>query len=269
MTTATREQILREMGLGPVWKLRIPVTPDAVDSVSQPHSATNQVNGEVEIADRVRLAGPASAREAALPEVSAASLPTEWEPFARVVASCKQCALCERRKQAVVGVGDSHADWLFVGEGPGADEDEIGEPFVGQAGKLLDNMLAAIQLRRGTDVYIANAVKCRPPGNRTPSEDELMACRPYLLKQIEMIKPRLIVALGGSAAKTLLQQTDVKVGELRGQILDAQGIPLVVTYHPSYLLRSPMEKAKAWEDLCFMRRTMRSLKEQTSIRPDS
>jgi DNA polymerase len=169
----------------------------------------------------------------------------------------------------VVGVGDSHADWLFVGEGPGADEDEIGEPFVGQAGKLLDNMLAAIQLRRGTDVYIANAVKCRPPGNRTPSEDELMACRPYLLKQIEMIKPRLIVALGGSAAKTLLQQTDVKVGELRGQILDAQGIPLVVTYHPSYLLRSPMEKAKAWEDLCFMRRTMRSLKEQTSIRPDS
>ena len=118
MTTATREQILREMGLGPVWKLRIPVTPDAVDSVSQPHSATNQVNGEVEIADRVRLAGPASAREAALPEVSAASLPTEWEPFARVVASCKQCALCERRKQAVVG-GEQRAEQR-VGGGLGA-----------------------------------------------------------------------------------------------------------------------------------------------------
>ena len=193
----------------------------------------------------------------------------DWAALRGAVAGCQACKLCEGRTKTVFGVGDERADWLIVGEAPGEHEDLQGEPFVGQAGKLLDNMLKALGLDRQHKVFIANVLKCRPPGNRTPSEDELMACRPYLLKQIEMIKPRLIVALGGSAAKTLLQQTDVKVGELRGQIFDAQGIPLVVTYHPSYLLRSPMEKAKAWEDLCFMRRTMRSLKEQTSIRPDS
>lgn len=192
----------------------------------------------------------------------AANLPSSelWNELALDVSQCRLCKLCEQRKQAVLGIGDLHADWLFVGEGPGADEDMQGEPFVGQAGKLLDSMLAAIQLKRGADVYIANAVKCRPPGNRTPTDEEMSSCRPYLLKQLALIKPRLIVALGGVAAKTLLQTEEVKVGALRGKLLESQGIPLIVTYHPSYLLRSPMEKAKAWEDLCFMRRTMRELK---------
>ena len=194
---------------------------------------------------------------------AAANLPSSelWNELALDVSQCRLCKLCEQRKQAVLGIGDVHADWLFVGEGPGADEDMQGEPFVGQAGKLLDSMLAAIQLKRGADVYIANAVKCRPPGNRTPTDEEMSSCRPYLSKQLALIKPRLIVALGSTAAKTLLQTAEVKVGALRGKLLESQGIPLIVTYHPSYLLRSPMEKAKAWEDLCFMRRTMRELKQ--------
>lgn len=231
MTQLTREQTLLEMGLGPLWKLRQLHRAPTLETRSDPAA-----------------------------KISVSPAPTDdWVRLREDVANCRQCSLCEQRKQAVLGVGDTSADWLFVGEGPGADEDQLGEPFVGVAGKLLDNMLAAIQLKRGHGVYIANAVKCRPPGNRTPTEDELAACRPFLLKQIELIKPRLIVALGSSAAKTLLQQPEVKVGALRGQLLAAEGVPLIVTYHPSYLLRSPMEKAKAWEDLCFMRRTMRSL----------
>jgi DNA polymerase len=169
--------------------------------------------------------------------------------------------LCQGRKQAVLGVGDVNADWLFVGEGPGAEEDERGEPFVGQAGKLLDAMLAAIDLKRGEDVYIGNAVKCRPPGNRTPEAEEAAACWPYLERQIELLQPKLIVALGRPAAQTLLQ-AEVKVGESRGKLFDFRGIPLIVTYHPAYLLRNLPDKAKAWEDLCFMRRTMRGLKAQ-------
>ena len=137
-----------------------------------------------------------------------------WEELAASVAACRQCRLCAARKQAVLGVGDRNADWLFVGEGPGAEEDARGAPFVGQAGKLLDNMLAAIGLKRGADVYIANAVKCRPPENRTPAPEEIAACSPYLVRQIELIRPKLIVALGRPAAQTLLQ-TDVRIGAAR------------------------------------------------------
>jgi uracil-DNA glycosylase family 4 len=182
-----------------------------------------------------------------------------WEELAASVAACRQCRLCAARKQAVLGVGDRNADWLFVGEGPGAEEDARGEPFVGQAGKLLDNMLAAIGLKRGADVYIANAVKCRPPENRTPAPEEVAACNPYLVRQIELIRPKLIVALGRPAAQTLLQ-TDVRIGAARGRLHDYRGIPLVVSYHPAYLLRSPQDKARAWEDLCLMRRTMQERK---------
>jgi DNA polymerase len=150
------------------------------------------------------------------------------------------------------------ADWLFVGEGPGADEDECGEPFVGKAGKLLDAMLAAIDLQRGHGVYIANAVKCRPPDNRTPEADETAACWPFLARQIELIQPWLIVTLGKPAAQTLLQQ-EVKIADARGKVHDFAGIPLIVTYHPAYLLRNLPDKSKAWEDLCFMRKTMKEL----------
>jgi DNA polymerase len=172
--------------------------------------------------------------------------------------------LCAERKQAVPGVGDENASWLFIGEGPGAEEDARGEPFVGQAGRLLDAMLAAIDLKRGEDVYIANAVKCRPPGNRTPENDEVAACFPYLKRQIELIQPKLIVLLGRVAVTSVLGQ-DGSLSSLRGKALSYRvgdrEIPVVVTYHPAYLLRNLPDKAKAWEDLCRSRALMRSLKQ--------
>ena len=152
-------------------------------------------------------------------------------------------------------MGNESAPWLFVGEGPGADEDEQGEPFVGQAGKLLDNMLAAIGIRRGREAYIANVVKCRPPGNRTPTLEEAAACAPYLDRQIALIRPRLIVALGKTATTRLLN-TEASLASLRGKVHRYRDIPLVVTYHPAYLLRSLPEKAKAWEDLLLARRAL-------------
>jgi uracil-DNA glycosylase len=178
-----------------------------------------------------------------------------WSELREAVRTCSACGLCKQRKQAVFGVGAEAGPWLFIGEGPGADEDEIGEPFVGQAGKLLDAMLAAIGISRGRDAYIANVVKCRPPGNRTPTLEEAGACAAFLDRQIELIGPRLIVALGKTAASRLLQ-TEASLGSLRGRVHEYRGTPLVVTYHPAYLLRSLPEKAKAWEDLLFARRTL-------------
>jgi DNA polymerase len=182
-----------------------------------------------------------------------------WDELRQAVADCTACDLCQARKQAVLGVGDVEADWLFVGEGPGAEEDERGEPFVGQSGKLLDAMLAAIDLKRGKNVYIANSVKCRPPDNRTPDPAETAACWPFLARQIELIRPKLIVTLGKPSAQTLLQQ-EVTISKARGLVHDFAGIPLIVTYHPAYLLRNLPDKAKAWEDLCFMRKTMAGLR---------
>jgi len=173
----------------------------------------------------------------------------DWEPLRERVLTCTQCALHKGRTQAVFGVGNRQAQWLIIGEAPGADEDRQGEPFVGRAGKLLNNMLLAVGLKR-EEVYIANIVKCRPPNNRDPQPEEAQSCEPYLQRQIELIKPKLILALGRIAAQNLLKSTEA-VGVLRGKPLrygDA-GIPLVVTYHPAYLLRSPREKRKAWHDL--------------------
>jgi uracil-DNA glycosylase family 4 len=181
-----------------------------------------------------------------------------WPEVKARVASCVDCRLHEKRTKTVFGVGDENADWLFVGEGPGAEEDAKGEPFVGQAGRLLDNMLPAIGLRRGANVYIANAVKCRPPGNRNPEPGEALACEPYLHRQIELIRPKLIIALGKVAAQNLLA-TDASIASLRGRVHRYRGIPLIVTYHPAYLLRSLPEKAKAWEDLCFAVKIMKDL----------
>jgi uracil-DNA glycosylase family 4 len=182
----------------------------------------------------------------------------DWSELKGCVAACTECALHARRNKTVFGVGDENADWLFVGEGPGADEDAQGEPFVGQAGKLLDSMLAAIQLQRGSNVYIANVVKCRPPNNRNPQPEEALACEPFLHRQIELIKPRLIVALGKVAAVNLLAR-EASVASLRNKIHQYRGIPLIVTYHPAYLLRSLQEKARAWEDLCFAVDTLQAL----------
>lgn len=182
----------------------------------------------------------------------------DWEQLHNVVAECVACPLAQTRKKTVFGVGDQAASWLFIGEGPGAKEDEAGEPFVGPAGKLLDNLLQAIQLDRHHDVYIANIVKCRPPNNRNPQAIEAEKCRPYLLRQIELIQPRLIIALGKVAAENLLGTHD-SLASLRGSVHDFSGIPLIVTYHPAYLLRSLTDKAKAWEDLCFARAFMQEV----------
>jgi uracil-DNA glycosylase len=176
-----------------------------------------------------------------------------WPELIAEIAGCTACRLCEKRKQAVPGVGAPDAPWLFVGEGPGADEDEAGEPFVGQAGKLLDAMLAAAGLLRGREVYIANVVKCRPPGNRTPGADEAAACAAFLDRQIDLIRPKIIVALGKTAV-TRLTGRDSSMASLRQQVFDYRGVPVVATYHPAYLLRNLPDKLKAWEDLLFARK---------------
>lgn len=219
---------------------------------------------ELELLDVARLygfesPGPATAvvpAETGIPSGDAgpASRAT-WAELRVLVSECRACGLCRQRKQAVFGVGAETGPWLFVGEGPGAEEDAQGDPFVGQAGKLLDAMLAAIGCQRGREVYIANVVKCRPPGNRTPSAEEAAACAPFLDRQIELVAPRIIVALGKAAASRLLG-TEASIASLRGKVHGYRGIPVVVTYHPAYLLRSLTEKAKAWEDLLFARRTL-------------
>jgi uracil-DNA glycosylase len=237
-----RDSILREMGLAPVWRLR------AATEAEVPLA-----EALVEPASLVQAIEPAAA-----PPVPAGEPDLDWETLIARIRACTACRLCQQRKQAVPGVGDRRADWLFVGEGPGAEEDERGEPFVGQAGRLLDNMLAAIGLARGKNVYIANAVKCRPPHNRTPEPDEIATCHPFLERQIGLIAPRLIVALGRPAAQALLN-TEVKIGAARGRTFLYRDTPVIVTYHPAYLLRNPHDKAKAWEDLCFARRTMADL----------
>ncbi len=177
-----------------------------------------------------------------------------WEQLPGAIESCEACALRRGRRHSVPGVGPQHARWLFVGEGPGAEEDARGEPFVGAAGQLLDSMLAALGLQRD-QVYIANVVKCRPPANRTPEPAECAACLPFLERQIALLQPAIIVALGRVAAQALLT-SEMNVGSLRGRVHQRQGTPLVVTYHPAYLLRNQPEKARAWADLCLAQRVM-------------
>lgn len=180
----------------------------------------------------------------------------DWDTLQATVAQCRACGLCQGRKNTVFGVGDRSAQWMVIGEAPGENEDLQGEPFVGQAGKLLDNMLAAIGLNRSVvgaqdgqaGVYIANTLKCRPPGNRNPEPVELQTCAPYLMRQVALVQPRIILAMGRFAVQSLLQTTE-PIGKLRGRVHSYQGVPVVVTYHPAYLLRNPADKAKAWADL--------------------
>ncbi len=227
---AARDDILSELGLTPRWRLR-----DASGLTVAPAAR-----------DVTPAARPANVADAPARRTRIAAL--EWRDFAADVDACTACGLCRTRNKSVPGVGDARADWLFVGEAPGAEEDARGEPFVGQAGKLLDNMLGALAMARGRNVYIANVLKCRPPNNRTPEPDEADACRPYLERQIALLEPKLIVALGRSAA-TLLLGTEASIASLRGRVHRYRGLPLIVTYHPAYLLRTPQDKAKAWEDL--------------------
>jgi DNA polymerase len=182
----------------------------------------------------------------------------DWTVLKSTVSSCTACGLRAGCTQTVFGVGDENADWLLVGEAPGAEEDKLGEPFVGQAGKLLDSMLAAIGLARGKNVYIANVLKCRPPGNRNPEPGEVATCSPYLQRQIELVRPKLILAMGRFAVQTLLN-TEATIASLRGTVHQVHGVPLIVTYHPAYLLRNLPDKAKAWADLVFARKTIAGL----------
>jgi len=177
-----------------------------------------------------------------------------WDELRASVAACTRCELHKGRTQTVFGVGSPDADWMLIGEAPGAEEDRRGEPFVGRAGKLLDEMLRAIGEARDS-VFIANILKCRPPNNRDPKPDEAAACRSYLERQIELVQPRILLAVGRIAAHQLLE-TDEPVGRLRGKVHRLGETPLIVTYHPAYLLRSPSQKRKSWDDLCLARRVV-------------
>jgi DNA polymerase len=180
----------------------------------------------------------------------------EWDALEQAVAACRACGLCANRHNTVFGVGDLHPDLLVIGEAPGENEDLQGEPFVGPAGKLLDNMLAAMKLSRRQRVYIANVLKCRPPANRNPEPQEIAQCEPFLRRQVELLRPKVILAVGRFAVQTLLQSNE-PVGKLRGRVHRYQGVPVIVTYHPAYLLRNLPDKAKAWADLCLAQAVLR------------
>jgi uracil-DNA glycosylase len=198
---------------------------------------------------------PIAPSPSSVPSAPTAGAPADpWQNLADEVARCTRCELHRTRTRPVLGVGDRNAQWLVVGEAPGAEEDRVGEPFVGRAGQLLDSMLQAIGLARGRNVYIANILKSRPPNNRDPAAGEVAACLPYLERQIELIRPRLILAVGRIAMQNLLG-TQSSLGRMRGQVHQFGGLktPLIVTYHPAYLLRTPADKRKAWEDLKFAR----------------
>jgi DNA polymerase len=234
---AARVKYAREMGLGDFYRCE----PSDVR-----HLETLQpINSHVETrhaASQTRDALPVLNKSAALTEIL------------EDIGDCTRCRLHKGRTKLVFGVGNENADIMFIGEGPGADEDKQGEPFVGRAGQLLNNMITAMGIRR-EDVYIANIVKCRPPDNRTPEKDECDTCSPFLMRQIEIIQPKMVVALGAVAAKNLLGVND-SMANLRGRIYDFKGTKLVATYHPAYLLRDPRQKAEAWKDLQIVMREL-------------
>lgn len=240
-----RHDILQELGLLPEWRLRA-------------RAARALDRGAAAVAHESASEYAVVPVDAAVPDRAARIAALEWTDFAADVAACEACSLCKTRNRTVPGVGDLRAEWMLIGEAPGAEEDAKGEPFVGQAGRLLDNMLAAMGMRRNQYVYIANVLKCRPPGNRAPTPMEIESCRPYLDRQIALIRPKLIVALGKSAATTLLN-IDATIASMRGRVHRYGSVPLIVTYHPAYLLRNLPDKAKAWEDLCLARATIRKL----------
>ena len=210
-------------------------------------------------------APPAPPAAAAAPAQTASPTPAplpatpgdvSWQPLEQEVRTCRRCSLCETRTQTVFGVGAKDAEWMLIGEAPGFEEDKRGEPFVGRAGKLLDRMLQAIGFARG-DVYIANTIKCRPPDNRNPTLEEIAHCSGYLKRQIELIQPKIILLLGGVASAAVLGE-QTPVGKMRGRahVLPGTAIPVIVTYHPAYLLRAPQQKRAAWDDLQLACRTV-------------
>lgn len=238
--TSSRNASLKAMGID-VWIRRAPAVNEVKKALTQ--------ESEQHADDLMTDLTPADARpEAMLPVIENDQIISDdWETLQQRVAACIKCDLHQSRTQTVFGVGNRQADWLIIGEAPGAEEDRQGEPFVGRAGQLLNAMLQAIGLQR-QEVYIANILKCRPPNNRDPKLEEVVKCEPYLRRQIELIQPRIILCVGRIAAHNLLK-TDTPIGRLRGKQYTYADIPVVVTYHPAYLLRSPGEKRKAWDDL--------------------
>ncbi len=252
--TARQRAMLEEMGLR-VWSPP-PAAMETPDEVRRP--PTRPAEDEAAAAQ-----GPGSV--ASMPSGDTPSNPRtgerppgiesmDWPALREAVATCTACGLCRGRTNTVFGSGNLGAQWMIVGEAPGEQEDLRGEPFVGKSGQLLDSMLRALQLTREDDtparqVYIANTLKCRPPGNRNPEPGELAQCEPFLIRQIELVRPGIILAMGRFAVQALLRSSE-PVGRLRGRIHRYHGVPLVVTYHPAYLLRNPQDKARAWDDLC-------------------
>jgi len=268
--TERQRRMLQEMGLR-VWAPRHADAPDEVQAAVRP-SAVRVAPGQPQggpLAEPAPVATPV-ARPAATPALPRAEggararhiATLEWPALREAVVACTACGLCRGRRQTVFGVGNPHAHWMIVGEAPGEQEDLKGEPFVGAAGHLLDNMLLALSLTREEaaperQVFIANTLKCRPPRNRNPEASELALCEPFLQRQIELVRPRLILAMGRFAVDALLRSSE-PIGKLRGRVHRYQGVPLVVSYHPAYLLRNPADKAKAWDDLCLAAATVES-----------
>ena len=252
MLTDRQLRAWNELGLGPAWTQRRAVAgrqaDPTVDGAEAPLDEIAEDSGET-----MEAAGGAGivARTAASAGTEASR--ASWEAISAEVQACRRCGLCETRKRTVFGSGPQGARWMLIGEAPGAEEDARGEPFVGQAGRLLDQMLASIGLSRETDVFITNVLKCRPPGNRNPEPLEAETCSTYLYRQIELLQPELIVLLGRFAMQSVLK-TDANVASLRQRVHHYPGvhrrIPVICTYHPAYLLRNLPEKRKSWEDLC-------------------
>lgn len=249
-----RTAFLQEMGVGAIWVRRnaTPAGPSTERVAGVADAAWDQPPSKKTIA-------PLAIDPATLPPASEIAL-MDWSQLQATVAACRECDLCQKRNQTVFGSGDRQAKWLFVGEGPGRTEDRQGKPFVGTAGKLLDGMLSAMGLKRDANVYLANVVKCRSTdangADHAPSPQQIASCKPYLERQIALLQPAVIVALGKTAALALLGcEPDTRLSSLRGRLHRVKQTPTVVTYHPAYLLRNPIAKREAWDDLCLALRT--------------
>ncbi|AOS80908.1 uracil-DNA glycosylase [Hydrogenophaga sp. PBC] len=256
---ARQRAMLAEMGVK-VWTpapARVPLAepaaaaPAPVQPPARPPQAREPAARAPIVPTTPATAAPVSIAPPAPARADIAQL--DWPALRGAVAGCRACSLCESRRNTVFGVGHTEADWMIVGEAPGEQEDRQGQPFVGPAGQLLDAMLRACGRDRQADdargVFIANVLKCRPPANRNPAPEEVMQCEPFLSRQVALVKPRLIIAMGRFAVQSLLKTTE-PIGRLRGRVHRYEGVPVIVTYHPAYLLRTPVDKAKAWADLC-------------------
>ncbi|MGC9163954.1 MAG: uracil-DNA glycosylase [Thiomonas sp.] len=264
---------MQTLGLGPLYLRRSVLAqqttvqdlaaqaPAAAQPAAAQHATRASSMGEIGQTSRRAAALAPVARAPADPERASIIAQMGWEELRAATEACRACKLGDMRHQAVFGTGSTRARWMIVGEAPGAEEDRQGEPFVGAAGQLLDAMLRAVGLDRHADdpqraVYIANVLKCRPPGNRNPLPEEVARCAPWLERQIALLQPRLILALGRFAAQALLG-SNAPISQLRGQVHRYASIALIVSYHPAYLLRNPADKARAWRDLCLARDTLK------------